>query len=343
MCAYPTRCLGRRFLQSGLAAVLFLVLATAPTARAQTTIIWGGTSGSWNLGANWNGGVQPGTPDTAQITTGNASVDSNVSIAALLLSGGGISGLANLTLTGAGSTWSAGDMNSAGTTTIASGGTLAISTAANHDFNTRALVNQGTVNWTGGLLRSGNGGSITNNATWNDAASSTVNNPFGGAFTFTNASGATYNKTAAGTTLFQNSVGFNNSGAVNVTAGTLELNGGGTAAATGVFNTSAGALTLFSNNYTLASGAALTGAGTYQVSGGTLDIAGTLAGTNLTQTGGVLAGTQTFGTGSVFNWTAGDWNTAGTTTIASGGTLAISTAANHDFNTRALVNNGTVN
>ena len=152
---YPIRCLGRRFLQSGLTSALLLVLATAPTARAQTTIIWGGGSASWNTGVNWTGSVLPGLIDTAQITTGNASVDSNVSIAALLLSGGGISGLANLTLTGAGSTWSGGTMNSAGTTTIASGGTLAISTAADHDFNFRALVNQGTVNWTGGLLRSG--------------------------------------------------------------------------------------------------------------------------------------------------------------------------------------------
>ena len=167
---YPIRCLGRRFLQSGLTAALLLVLATAPIARAQTTITWGGGSASWNTGVNWTGSVLPGLIDTAQITTGNASVDSNVSIAALQLSGGSISGLANLTLTGSGSTWTAGNWNSAGSTTIGTNATLTVSSGNDHDYLSRAIVNNGTVNWTGGQLRTGDGGTITNNGQWNDSA-----------------------------------------------------------------------------------------------------------------------------------------------------------------------------
>ena len=51
------------------------------------------------------------------------------------------------------------------------------------DFNARAVINHGTVNWNSGYIRSGNGGSFTNaaGATFNDfnAPSYPINNPFG--------------------------------------------------------------------------------------------------------------------------------------------------------------------
>ena len=62
------------------------------------------------------------------------------------------------------------------------------------------LQNDGTVNWTQGRLRSGNGGGITNRAQWNDSASTAFRNDYGGTYSFTNAAAGTYNKTAAGTT-----------------------------------------------------------------------------------------------------------------------------------------------
>ena len=54
------------------------------------------------------------------------------------------------------------------------------------------------------------------------------------------------------------------------------------------------------------------------------------------------AGTQAFNN-TVFNWSAGNWNSSGTTTISSGTTLNISSGADHDYAARAIVNNGIVN
>src|SRR5208337_3092530 len=114
--------------------------------------------------------------------------------------------------------------------------------------------------WTGGLLRTGNGGSFTNNGTFNDSASSSVNNPWGGAAGFTNGPGATYNKLAAGVTSMQ--VPFANSGRVNVQAGTLSFQSGGINASSGSMTTASGAVTEFAGGtFSLASGSLLGGTG----------------------------------------------------------------------------------
>ena len=43
------------------------------------------------------------------------------------------------------------------------------------------MVNNGTVNWQSGYIRSGSGGTFTNNATWNDSADGySINNDYGG-------------------------------------------------------------------------------------------------------------------------------------------------------------------
>src|SRR5207249_2857378 len=126
-------------------------------------------------------------------------------------------------------------LNTLGTTTNGPGSTFTISSGSDHDFDSREIVNNGTVNWTSGRLRSGHGGTFTNNSLFVDAASSDVNNDFGSTvLVFTNATSGTYNKTAAGTTLF--AVPFNNNGTVTVTGGTLEFFGGGTNSSTGVIN-----------------------------------------------------------------------------------------------------------
>ena len=227
--------------------------------------------------------------------------------------------------------------------TVPNGATLAITTSNTHDFDATAIVNNGTVNWTGGQLRSGDNGTLTNNGQWNDSAASNFVFINGGvAPVFTN--NGTYTRSGAGSTVFGSNFAFNNNGTVNVTAGTLELDGGGTGSASGAFNTASGATTLFGNGYTLASGASLAGLGTYLLSGGTFTVAGTVAISGFNQTGGVLAGTQTFGGTSKLTWSAGTWDNTGTTTIGSGATLAITTAANvHDFDQHAIINNGTVN
>ena len=77
-----------------------------------------------------------------------------------------------------------------------------------------------TMNWSAGNLRSGNAGTILNAGVWNDAASASYNNAYGGTLaSFTN--NGIYNKTASGTTQFQ--IPFiNNNGTVYVSVGTLD-------------------------------------------------------------------------------------------------------------------------
>src|SRR5207237_4491984 len=125
-------------------------------------------------------------------------------------------------------------MSGLGSLTIQSGASLAISSTATHDFNQRAITNNGTVTWSGGQLRTGNSGSFTNasGATFTDTASNSINNAYGGiAGTFAN--NGTYNKTATGTTNMQ--VSLSNALTVNIQAGTLELDAGGSNAAGATF------------------------------------------------------------------------------------------------------------
>src|SRR5205085_1767673 len=94
-------------------------------------------------------------PLNVTITGGNVAGTSPLSTPNLTLSSGGLA--APFSLTG-NATWSGGTMSGAATGTVTSGAVLAIGSASDHDFNARTLVNNGTVNWTDGRLRSGSGG-----------------------------------------------------------------------------------------------------------------------------------------------------------------------------------------
>ena len=105
-------------------------------------------------------------------------------------------------------------------------------------------------------MRTGSGGSITNNGTFIDTASDSLSNAFGGiAGTFSNA--GTYNKNAAGTTTI--SLPFVNTGTVSVQGGTLSFAGSFTNTG-GTLNAAGGNL-VFSNALQLGTGT-LSGSGT---------------------------------------------------------------------------------
>lgn len=273
------------------------------------------------------------------ISNGTLSGASNALVSSLTLTGGSAI-ISSLTLTGA-STWTGGNMNGAGTTTNAGGATLDIGGTSDHDLNARTFVNTGTVNWTGGRLRMGNAASLTNNFIFNDSADSTINNDYGGtASTFTNASGASYVKTGAGTTTIAGSVAFANAGTVSVAAGTLQFDGTGSLSGAGRINASAGATVVFNSGFTVPDASLLQGSGQYRLTLGTLNLDGTVNAPDFDISGGSLAGTQTFANGA--SWSGGNWNTPGTTTIGAASTLTVSGVADHDFNGRAVVNNGNV-
>ncbi len=277
--------------------------------------------------------------------------------AALLLTGGtftlsGTVGASTLTLDGAvvagggtfGSgtlTWQSGNFNHTGTTTIGSGAVFVVAGGNAHDFNGHTLVNEGTVNWTGGALRTGNAGAIQNRGQWNDSAGQTLNNAYSGTTaTFTNQAGGTYTK--SGSALSNVDIVFNNSGNVSVTGGTLELGAGGTAVPTSRFTVDSGATLRFAADYTIADGGSLLGKGTVELGSGTLALSGRASPANLVLSGGTLSGTHAFGSGTTVTWNGGNLNSAGTTTVEAGATLVVATTAAHDFDARALVNQGTV-
>ena len=272
-----------------------------------------------------------------QLSNGTLTISGNLTASRLNLSGGVFAG--THTLHGI-YDWSASNWNSGGITTIASDGLLAVTSSSDHNFNSRGIVNNGVVNWQAGYLRAGDGATFTNGAAgvFNDTASSHIDDPYAGtALVVTN--NGTYNKLAAGITYLD--VPFVNTATVNVAAGEFRLNGGGSNAGTGVFSTSLGATTLFNSSYTLANGSILSGAGAHQLTNGTLTITGSLTASLLSQTGGVLAGTHTLH--GNYDWSAGNWNSGGVTTVATDGMLNLTSANDHNFNSRAIVNNGTVN
>ncbi len=234
-----------------------------------------GTTVYFNSAFSLAAGAALSGAGTYRLHGNTLTVTGGVSVSNFELAGGTLAG--THTLTGA-TAWKGSSLNSSGTTTIPSGSTLTISSTADHDFNTRALVNNGTVNWQAGQLRTGNGGSVTNNATWNDSAASNFVNPFGNAASFTNASSGTYTRTGTGTTTF--SVPFTNAGTVEINGGTLAFSGG--------YTQTAGSL--FPNNGNVS-------ASSFSLQGGTLKGTGTLTG-NVSLGGNLAASPVTFNVGS---------------------------------------------
>jgi hypothetical protein len=295
----------------------------APLVNYGTVIASGGSLNLADGGTLYDGSsIGSSGSGVAQLTGGVLSAVGSVGFTAsnFRLTSGQLSG--NMTFLGV-TDWIGSNFNTPGTATVGSGATLVVSGPADHDFVGHAIVNNGTVSWTEGRLRSGSGGTITNNAQWNDtAASSAVNNEYGGVggTTFTNAVTGNYSKTTGTTTM---NVPFVNRGAVVVSGGTLNLADGG----------------VFHDGSSIGS----SGPGLVQLTGGTLTAGGvggfTSGGFKLT--GGQISGNITFlGT---TEWTGTNFNTTGTATIGSGATLVVTGSADHNFRSRAIVNQGIVN
>ncbi|HEX8073006.1 MAG TPA: LamG-like jellyroll fold domain-containing protein [Pyrinomonadaceae bacterium] len=222
---------------------------------------------TFNDGSTLTGGglVQFAGPDVTMTGTQNVNTT-------LELAGGNLFGVH--TLTGAGVfNWTGGSLRGGGgVTTIAANFPVNISGAGGKGLlhgssgsGGHRLVNNGTITVTGtGTISAGDGSTITNNAgalfdAQADFAFAYFN--FGSVPTFTNSAGATFRKSAgAGTTGFNASFNFNNSGTLDLRAGTFRENDG--------FTQSGGSILLAGGNLSaggtisLTSGATLSGAGT---------------------------------------------------------------------------------
>jgi hypothetical protein len=299
------------------ATMLFTLGATA------TDLVWIGGTGNWNAAGNWNPAQVPGGGDNAWITnngTYTVSVPQGTTATVGSLTIGGISGAQTLSvdratvtlngpsaigalgqialtvaqsvLTGPGNltvdgtlNWLNGTMSGTGTTTVGSGGVLAIGSGG--VTLGRTLNNSGVGTWTGGNLSMSVGAAINNLAvgTFDITADGRLS---GSATTPINNSGL-FRQTAGTVSTIVTSP-FNNSGTLQVLAATMSLNLGGTH--TGTMSTAPSATLNFGGgSHVLAASSLVTGAGVLVVSGGatTLIASGTFEeGSTLSVTAGVV-------------------------------------------------------
>jgi hypothetical protein len=273
------------------AALVWLVLPI-PFAWAGQDV-WTNLAGNglWTSGGNWSTGSPPQTGDdvvnilnvpiTLNIYSGinslntagaftveseifgtqpNAASPMNIAGQLTLLSGGEI-GSANVTASGGVNVFTSGNVDLlGGTLTNAGGGTgtLNISGSAFLGMdNAATFVNDGTLTAAKGEILALSGGyiippALTNSGTFD------VNDPAG--------------------TFIVSGVTFNNSGLLEVQAGTLALEGGG-AGTGGQYLADTGAtLNFASGTFTFDSASSLGGAGTVEFTGGTASFSGTSSG-----------------------------------------------------------------
>jgi hypothetical protein len=191
---------------------------------------WFGGNGDWALAANWTPAGVPGSADRAVLNLGTATLSTASTLGALSLGGGAVAGTGELAVTGA-SLWTSGTL--AGAASISFASDLAITGA-----NLKVIVGGRTVNldgattWSGNTadnnnaLRFWNGATVNNRGVFNDANAfaSFIEHNVGGPHAFNNI--GVYNKLAATITTVDIGVAFNNSGTVNVNAGSFRPAGG---------------------------------------------------------------------------------------------------------------------
>ncbi|MBD1211906.1 MAG: SBBP repeat-containing protein, partial [Dolichospermum circinale Clear-D4] len=339
-----------------------------------------GVNGNFGTAANWNPGTVPTTANIAQINlNGTYSVLLNLNRTLSGLTLGGSSGTQTLnnngftlTLNGASTVGAngvlnltSGTINGTGALTVSgklnwSGGTLSgtgkktISGALNLSndltLSTTTLETTGTTVWTG------NGTLNTSSAAiWNNTSTGTIDlqsdadfsyNNSGTKTTFNNA--GTFTK-SNGTTTDESYISgfFNNTGTVQVKAGTLNLSGGGTN--TGSFSIDAGATLRITAGYNFNTGNSITGAGNFNIESGsgttTVNAASTWsAPVNLIS--GTLTGAGALTISNKLNWSGGTLSGTGKKTISGAlnlsNDLTLSTTTLETTGTTIWTGNGTL-
>jgi hypothetical protein len=136
-------------------------------------------------------------------------------------------------------------------------------------------------------------------------------------------------------------VSFNNSGAVEIQAGTLSLAGGGTNS--GSFDAPAPTVVEWTGGtFTLNPGTQLSGDGLYRINLGTMTANTNLAVERLDLINGTLGGPGAVTINSLMNWSGGTMSGSGRTIIPVGATLNAAISSSAGLNARTLENGGTV-
>jgi hypothetical protein len=313
------------WLTSGIGLALWAI--AFPTAlfapAADLTAVWDGTSNDWTSNhwstANYPNNGNGGFTYDAVINGGTVTLDQEITLDGLSLSGGTLTGGENLTLVHSLAWVTGGAMTGSGVTTVDPGAVLTLSNPGNGSKTlSRTLVNEGTANW---LTRDNflfSNGTFQNSGTFNANAATAGQTlqAIGGAGSNTFQNDGVFTKLGLGAARFDaftSAVSFNNAGTVDVQQGFLQLLGGGTHL--GDFSGAAGATLEFGRNHTFAPGSEITGNMGVSFTGGV-----TTYGGSLSTTGRVLV-TSTLGTGvniGISSATIDGSVTAGTLELYSG-------------------------
>jgi hypothetical protein len=293
------------------------------------------------------------------LVNGATLINTNSVVTALTLSGGSLGGSGNVVVTGTLS-WTAGDMAfSTGKTILAPTGSGTISGTSNK-WLSRTLENSGTLNYTGTNLlfgfAAGQAGVLDNltGAVFHAQNDGDLLVWFAGSHAVNNS--GTFNRSGTGTTIVD--IPVNNTGATNITAGTLELGAGG--AHTGSFSLNNSTTLRMAGTHSLSPASTVSGGGTAEfpngtatidgalsvaslrVLGATVDVNSNASVTSLEVTGGSLGGSGVLTVTSTLTWSGGNMAAGtGKTVLAATGAGTISGASNK-FLSRTLENSGTI-
>ncbi|MBK7945231.1 MAG: hypothetical protein IPJ85_07975 [Flavobacteriales bacterium] len=283
---------------------------------------------------------------TGSITSG-ATTNQNFSWTnnthALTISGGtwnNNSGIVLAFAPGGAFNWTAGALSGNSDYSIAAWLTVTLSTPSTKTLN-RPLTNNGTVNWSEGVINGTGNIQNTNGAVFNIQFVTTnqLQVPF------TNQLGGTVNQNGSGTFNVWSGTNFTNAGTLNLVSANWVTNGAFTNS--GTIDIPAGRLLTFSSTTNLNAGTTITGAGAITSGGTTIQNFPWINSTHiLTVSGGTWnnnSGTMlAFAPGSTFNWSGGTLAGAAGFEIHAGGTIASFSGATKTLNS-ILTNNGTIN
>lgn len=276
------------------------------TVASGTTLTFG--AGGRSIGAATLSGT-----GTISVTGGTVTFAAGVTLPNLTLNGGTIAGSPSIgTFTG-----TTGTVSGPGTTTLTGTSTLcqiALASGAR-------LVNQGSASYNSdcGYLEFAAGSVFENSSTLAVSGGTQgyylYDDDGNAGNAFVNDAGATVNVGLANASaVVRSAVAFSNAGTVNLTVGRLPLNAGSAAGTpdSGTYTISSGTVLTFGGGARTVSAATLSGAGSFVIAGGTVTFTSRVTVSNLTQTGGTIAGSPTIG---AYTGTSGTFDGPGTATL----------------------------
>jgi uncharacterized repeat protein (TIGR01451 family) len=294
------------------------------------------------------------------VTLGTVTFSTPLELSQLSFSRGTLGSSETITVSGA-MNWSGGTHSGTGTTVIESGATLSIPPSPisiSPFLSERSLINDGTITWTGGNWATGAGVTVTNNGLFQIQTDGVLS---GGSLSSFNNLGSIVKSGSTGTTNIGGGFStFNNSGVVDIQAGTFLIFRNGTDADGGSYLVGGGTTLDFRGSRTIEATHSITGAGTVLFSGGNTTFDATYEMSDLTVTGGsvhfstpvdvsqlslsggALGGSSTVTVSGTMDWTAGFMLGTGSTILTAGSTGTISGGVGKQIRERRLENSGTL-